>query len=572
MKFCPNCGQSVQDDVAFCPNCGSKLPNASPTPEPPAVFCPNCGERAPTGAAHCPNCGAALPVQAAPSKAKKPGVPRNRIIGIAAAVAVVAVVAVGASALGGLFKSPSDRFISYQQDLFVDQFLDQMEEGLDALGSGEFSSDLTITASVGNQEIQRYLNNSAVGLKVDLDRDSLLANGELVLMGSPVLSGSLTYEQGQVGFCLPEVDNTYYVADLSTVVQNFTGMQVDLSALALPEISGSEWRSLISSYLDLVYTVVTPDNVQEQKGANIPMSQVGGSVKGTLYTFRPQAADVEAMLLKLADRLEDDKDLRNLIVKLVDPDALMAAFGPQIFGGYDLETELDAALLSAAANLRANAAYIGQQVQGSGFTWTLGVEGDQVRLIRIETMMSQAALIYECQGKASDGIQESFYVSEYGTPLFVITNSYTQSGSTRTGTVSYADPYGYSGVGTISVQYTYDEDKTSPLGLPYGNYSFYTDAMFGSISLSVKDGASSGTDHVLSIVSDESALSDLGGLPTVTVNATAGSSAQAPSSPKMDISNYSYMQYEQLFYQLGMVLGNDLASNLAPLLYSSYGW
>ena len=117
------------------------------------------------------NCGAVQPQQAkpsAPSPAKAP-MPRNRLIGIAAvAVAALLVIVAGAAVLPGLFTSPADRFISYQEDLFMDRVMDQLESGLDALGSGEFSSDLTLTASVGNPEIQRYFNGSSVGLNVDL--------------------------------------------------------------------------------------------------------------------------------------------------------------------------------------------------------------------------------------------------------------------------------------------------------------------------------------------------------------------------------------------------------------------
>lgn len=64
-----------------------------------------------------------------------------------------------------------------------------------------------------------------------------------------MLSGTLTYDQGKVGFYLPQVDENYYVADLSVVVYNLSGMEMDLSALALPEPvpvrSGAPWPSPI---------------------------------------------------------------------------------------------------------------------------------------------------------------------------------------------------------------------------------------------------------------------------------------------------------------------------------------
>ena len=572
MKTCPNCGQTVADEAGFCPSCGSAVPaGAQPAFDGPFTFCPQCGEKVPAGSYACPNCGAVQPQQAqpsAPSPAKAP-MPRNRLIGIAAvAVAALLVIVAGAAVLPGLFTSPADRFISYQEDLFMDRVMDQLESGLDALGSGEFSSDLTLTASVGNPEIQRYFNGSSVGLKVDLERDSLLANGELVLMGSPVLSGTLTYDKGDVGFCLPVVDDTYYVADLSTVVKNFTGQDLDLSVLALPEISGSEWRALLQSYLDLVYTVVTEDSVTEESGASISLSQLGRTAEGTVYTFTPRADDVEAMLIKLADHLAEDSDLRGLVMDLIDPDTLAAAFGQDIFGGYDPETELDSALLNAASSLRSSAPYIAQSVAASGFTWTLGVEDGEVRLIRIELPTAGVALVYERYGTESDGVEEAVYATESGQAVFTLISSYTKSDGAYTGDISFYAPYG----GSFTCSYTCDEDETSPLGIPCGSYDYYMDGLGGSFSFTVEKGEEDGYDHTLSILSDEYPFSDLGGILEITLNATEGSSAQAPSSSRVDISDYTEMEYYRLFQQLGTVLSNDLVQNLAPLMYGMYGW
>src|SRR5699024_4505135 len=119
----------------------------------------------------------------------------------------------------------------------------------------------------------QYLEDSSVSLKVGLDRDTLLANGEFTLMGSPILTGLLSYDKGTLGFYLPEIQDTYYTMDLSQTVEALTGQDVDLSALALPEISGKEWRSLLESYLDIVYTVVNEENVMVEDGVSFNLPQ-----------------------------------------------------------------------------------------------------------------------------------------------------------------------------------------------------------------------------------------------------------------------------------------------------------
>lgn len=622
--ICPNCGQPVADGAGFCGSCGSPIsaapdaPDASsfvpsePAPQVtnptcamptgeggyagpggydpgsayqsdytqssagydpqqgPASFCPNCGGRVQAGATFCPNCGAQL---GASSPAQPPAPPRKkktgRLVGIAAVIVAVLVIAVAAAkVVPAVFSSPADQFISYQQDLVVEQLLSGMETGLDALGSWEFSSDLTVTASVNNEEINRYLEGSSVGLKLGLTRDSLLADAQLNLMGSQVLSGTLTYDQGKVGFYLPQVDENYYVADLSDVVYNLSGMEMDLSALALPELSGSEWRSLAQSYLDLVYTVVTKDNVEKAKDVTFQLEQLGVSGEGTVYTFTPTAGDVEAMLLKLADKLEEDETLRSLVLDLINPAMLQTVFGEDIFGGYDPETELDSALLSAAQSIRADAAYIGQSVEESGFTWTLAVEGKQVRLIRIELGNYDAAFVYECDGEEDEGMNQIFYLTSAGQVDASVTNSYTRSDGRYTGRCTFYAPYS----GAFSMGYDLDEETVSPLGLPYGTYDYTFEGEDMSFSMTVGDGASGGSDHTFTIQADSSYFGYLFDTVSLTINATEEGTAQVPSAAETDISSYTPQEYEQLFNRLGETLSADLINNLAPLMYGMYGW
>ena len=99
-------------------------------------------------------------------------------------------------------------------------------------------------------------------------------------MGSPILTGALSYDKGTLGFYLPEIEDTYYTMNLSQTVEALTGQEVDLSVLALPEISGKEWRSLLESYLDIVYTVVNEKNVTVENGVSFSLPQLGSYMDG----------------------------------------------------------------------------------------------------------------------------------------------------------------------------------------------------------------------------------------------------------------------------------------------------
>lgn len=573
MKTCLNCGHPLHSEAAFCQNCGAAVPKDTAPTETPA-FCSNCGEQLTPGTKFCVNCG--VPIEQVPvssqeeqpetgSKPAASGRKGKLIIGaIAAAVVVVA----GILVIPRLFSSPSQQFVSYQQDLFADRALELLEEGVDTLGSGQFSSDLTVTASTDNVDINQYLQDSSVSLKVDLNRDTLLANGEFTLMGSPILTGVLSYDKGTLGFYLPEIEDTYYTMNLSHTIGAITSRKVDLSVLTLPEISGKEWRSLLESYLDIVYTVVNEKNVTVENGVSFSLPQLGSYMTGTRYTFQPRAEDVEAMLLKLAQTLREDENLRQLILKLINPDMLTAAFGSDIFNGYDLEQELDNALLSLADELEYNAADAGREVEESGFTWELYVEGNQVRMIRLFTTYSDTVLVYESQGSESDRRQEAFYAEYYGEPQFILTHDYTKNGSVSDGVMSLTQPYGPS----LEIRYDMDSEKKSPLGIPQGSYRLYSDMLPVSLTLDVTPGQNDSVDHTLQIQGDSYVFDGVFSSLEVNINATDGSSAKAPGVPPYDISDFSYSEYYDLFQRLGTSVEQDLIRNLEPLMDASYGW
>ncbi|MCI8423401.1 MAG: zinc ribbon domain-containing protein [Lawsonibacter sp.] len=508
-------------------------------------LCPSCGERLSAGVESCPNCGAAV---------KKPPQKRGRgpVLALAAAVLALAVFA-GAKLLPGLLTPPDRAFVACHQALLL-PVLARLEEGMDAWNNAQLSTDLTITADVGNLEVQPFLKGSALSLRVEADRRHIVLNGGLDLVGSRILSWDFTYDRQTVGFRLPQADNVYYTLDVLDLFSRMSGMELAPEQLEPPELSGEEWRALAQTYLDLVYTVVNKDNVTVEKRQPVTprcLMSRDGSFQGTVYTFTPRAGDVEAMLRKLADCMEQDEALRTLIT---------------IRTGISDPAELDEEIGQAAQTLRERAAGMGQDVEDSGFTWTLALEGKKIRQISISTREDPDALLYESADHTaavslSDGGEEVFFVSVYSTRVK----------DTLSGTIEFRVK---EDAGLAVPFYGVDDKKRSALGLHPGNYEFHP---YGTgwgldkpelldLTLEVTAGAADSMDHILSIQGDKALFGGLFDRVDITVNATQTGSAAAPDSPPTDISGYTIEELDALFERLADAVQRELYVSLPLLL------
>ena len=628
MKFCPNCGQSLPDDAGFCGNCGTALPEeparasgplvpAAPAAPAEVTYCPSCGGQVEAGADFCPNCGGSMPK----SGSTRAPMSRNAKVGILAAVCAAAVIALAVFLLPKLFSSPAVDFVRIQAEFLAVRALDPIQAALEsgtASAPKSFSSDITVSASVDNSQIDEYLEDSSIQLRLDAKRDTVLADGSLNLMGSTVLSGAATYEKGVLGFALPQVDNNYYTLDLAKFIEEQTGEKVDLGTAALPELSVGEWFTLAKDYLTL------------ERGREVRFDQLKGSFKGNVYTFKPKAGDLEDMLLELADQIETDETLRKLLAEsgLSLTGTSLALSGGMGYGYGADAMDIDDALQDFAGELRDNAEDIADEFKSAKFTWTLATEGRQIRRIEIKAG-GMVILGYECSGTESKGIEEVFYTeSGYGNVITVEHEytrkggdvdgkieinhgelrygkaSYERSGKEFDGKLEFGDGYstyltaslrgdakssrgefsftdGYSTTftgkfssegkqveGEISISdgyetFTYELDvytgKRTPLGLFYGTYEFNVPDTSISMDLEVKEGKSGSTDHIITIRGDEYELS--GGMFSrldITVNATQKSTVKKPSGKKVDITGYDMEELEELFMDIGYQLDDDI--------------
>ena len=564
MKTCPNCGKSVEDHAGFCGYCGASQPAAEP--QTPPAFCPNCGERVEAGNPFCPNCGASLTPKPAPAPK---GAKTNRLIGMGLVAAVVIAVAVLAvTVLPNLFKSDADRFVDYQEELFAQPMFAMMETAVNAAGEAKFSSDLTLTAKVDDRTINSYLKDSSVLLKVDAKADSAIVNGELTVMGSKLLTGTVTYDRGVLGFYLPEADDTYYTVDLKELLYDL-GLDMELENLELPDVSGKEVRALIEDYLDIAASVITKDNLKVEKGKTVRYATLGGRFEGAVYTFMPEAEDLEEMIGKLADHLEGDKKLRKLIMEVLASDAFAAVLEEEGIDLDDFEDDLDDAIYDLADRLRDQAEDIGEAVEDAGFTWTLAMEGKNVRQIYlyVTDRWGEQGILYEAKGMDSDGMEQALVLVEDGDQQVVMEHSYTRKGKNLEGEMTI---HGYP---DVTLEYEMDLGKVSPLGVPYGTYELTVGGE--SVELEVTAGAGKSTDHTLTVKADPYNFDYMFSKLEITLNATEKGSAKKPDAKHTeDITDYSNRELSELFEDLSESLSDELEDALYDLLGVDvrYGW
>lgn len=567
MKNCPVCGKPMEDAELFCGSCGAKYEEpvqASGTAETGAAggsFCPNCGTQVETGTVFCPNCGANV-TTGAPAAASKPKLAIPKLVGFAVAgVAAVAVLVLVINLLMGAFATPANKFVSLQEGLLKELVTDNLSAAGNTYNkTNSFSTDLTLTASTKNTALRRLLEDSALTLKVDATDKTLMLNGGITFMGDELADATLTYEKDKLGICIPEADPNYYVIGTKAIYELMGIDEEDLktaSSLKKPTFPTDRLNKLIGAYWKILTTAVTEDNTTKSDKEQFKLTELDKKLDGELYVFKPGADDVEEMLLKLADRLEEDKELRNIVKDFVNEnrDFMEAALEGSGYDLDDLEAELDEALVDLADELRDEAGNIGRAVKQAGFKWSVGVSEGKICLEKLE--FNGVELVYE-----STGEETVLYGAENGQKEFLFRLERKEKDGLLRGSISYTD-YSYSyysdsyyeNTATLTFK-NVDRKKTSILGIPYGTYSVDMDGE--ELKLDVEKGEKGGTDHTLTLpeIYVNYELGYVDGVKFTLNTSDKKSTATKPSGKTVDISDYDMEELQELVTDIGNELGS----------------
>ena len=420
----------------------------------------------------------------------------------------------------------------------------------------------TVTGEVkGNKEVAEYLEDSSLVLKTktNLDKGNLQASLLVKLTGNSVLDAYGEYDNGNFSFAFPSIDKKLYTADVKTLLENNTGEEVQIPDLKKSKENRKLGKKLLAKYGVLLSKSMNKKNLTTEKGTftieHLDEDLKDTKYKGTRYTFKPKAEEIEKFVEKLADMMEKDKDLEKFIEQ--------GAYGKylELISGYGSNESTAEQLSDLADILRDRAEEIGENAEENGLTWVVGVEGNTLHEIYLfsdyddngELDTEEEAYVVLASGKDKDEVAEFFNFAPDGDySTCYVRNTYKKKGKTLDGTIT----------GKLDTFYLDKMDYTIETGkkylvLPYGEYKFSNiEGDNGKVTLTVKAGIGNSTDCELKM----SGLYDLDyhdiRSMILHINVKEGADISKPKGETEDITDYSVYELYDLIGEVSSEIEN----------------
>ena len=434
MGKCKHCGSETGEGELFCANCGARLEEEKPetvaakaTEEPPGGTAEEAAEATETEEAEPERATEPVVSEAVPKApvreetaaekkdaaehketaghkgtaepaAEEGSAGKKKKIGSAALIALAVLglaIGFGARTVSKNLGSPGERFLA-------GQFRALSKEAA-VLNSAEqvfengFSSDFQLTTELSDRQVtaltrrglfsgpyERILRDgSEARIFIGKKFEKAVLNLELGRGDDPVLQADFFIDPDRLGFRLPKKSDKVYVTRYPEVLQEL-GSESRLSTSMFADLQfPKELRAAtVKRYGKIVAAAINRNNLKTEKRSyrsRVLKPELKHSLEKdyTIYSWEPNAEELERLFRNIADEMEKDRALAAWYDRRQEIGEQFAKASGQ-HPGRSVRFE------DLADRLRDNAETYANRLEDRKFTWKLVTEGREVRAILLQ--------------------------------------------------------------------------------------------------------------------------------------------------------------------------------------------
>ena len=507
MGRCRHCGSETGVGELFCANCGARLEEENPETGAAAeteeaeqeqatepVAREAAASKAPVqeeaaaekkdASAHRETAESAAGdrtsgAETAEGAAEEGSAGKKKKIGSAALIALAVLglaIGFGARTVSRNLGSPGERFLAKQFRALSKEA--EVLNGAEQVFENGFSSDFLLTAKLSESRMialsrSGILSESGMRILRDGIRarfylgkkfEKAVLNLEFASGENPVLNADCFIDPDRLGFKIPQQSEKVYVTRYPEVLKEMgSDARISTSLFAELRFPKELGRASAKRYGKLLADAITRNNLEVEKRSyrsHVLKPELKHSLDKdyTVYSWEPQAAELERLFRNIADAMEKDSELAAWFDRRQE-------IGEQFAQAMGVSQGQGAKFSDLADTLRDNAEMYAENLEERKFAWKLVTEGKEVRAILLQLDGGDTTLL--CYERDTD--KDKLYRG-LSLPGFVLTEKRDREKSGYYGTVAGRVYWDYD-TKEFTLKYNnLDFKKGSVLGLPCGKY------------------------------------------------------------------------------------------------------
>jgi len=507
MGRCRHCGSETGEGELFCANCGARLEEENPETGAAAeteeaeqeqatepVAREAAASKAPVqeeaaaekkdASAHRETAESAAGdrtsgAETAEGAAEEGSAGKKKKIGSAALIALAVLglaIGFGARTVSRNLGSPGGHFLAKQFRALSKEA--EVLNGAEQVFENGFSSDFLLTAKLSESRMialsrSGILSESGMRILRDGIRarfylgkkfEKAVLNLEFASGENPVLNADCFIDPDRLGFKIPQQSEKVYVTRYPEVLKEMgSDARISTSLFAELRFPKELGRASAKRYGKLLADAITRNNLEVEKRSyrsHVLKPELKHSLDKdyTVYSWEPQAAELERLFRNIADAMEKDSELAAWFDRRQE-------IGEQFAQAMGVSQGQGAKFSDLADTLRDNAETYAENLEERKFAWKLVTEGKEVRAILLQLDEGDTTLL--CYERDTD--KDKLYRG-LALPGFMLTEKRDREKSGYYGTVAGRVYWDYE-TKEFALKYNnLDFKKGSVLGLPCGKY------------------------------------------------------------------------------------------------------